>query len=249
MSFSIIIPSKTAENLIPCVEALRQHGQTERIIVIDDGLDLSAAHAKSLQHCWLCDMDPTLLVPGVKPFIFARNVNIGINVTREPLDVTRLQDAAPRYVPGAPTDVVLLNDDALLQTPGGFTMLAQFAAEHPEVGCVAPSTNITGQALQWPQHRTPEGWRYVDCVPYVCVYIPRRTLERVGLLDEQYCLDYGVEDRDHIEAMTRAGLKVAVLYDVFVDHGSLRSSFRGDPRMPKSFIQNQALFNRKWGRA
>ena len=171
---------------------------------------------------------PAIGIPGVKPFIFARNCNLGIKHA-------------------GTDDVIILNDDALLRTPNGFSMLAKFAAEHPEVGCVAPATNVTGQRLQWPSNRTPEGYRFVDTIPYVCVYIPRRTLETVGLLDERYCQGYGCEDLDHCEAMKRAGLKIAVLYDVYVDHGSLHSSFRGGPHACGDFSRNLALFNQKWG--
>jgi GT2 family glycosyltransferase len=68
----------------------------------------------------------------------------------------------------------------------------------------------------------------------------------VGYLDERYCLDYGVEDRDYCEAVNRAGLKVGVSDWCYVDHGSLTSSFRGDPKAPRSFARNLELFKQKW---
>lgn len=219
---TVIIPSKTASNLLPCVEAVRKHEPAARVIVIDDGLEFDDP------DIWARGRLAATFLPGVKPFIFARNVNLGIAAAGD-------------------DDVVLLNDDALLQTPGGFAKMAEFAAAHEDCGAVVPATNITGQPLQWPQHATEEGYRWCQSVPYVCVYIPRRTLNAVGLLDERYCLDYGCEDADHLEAMRRAGLKAAILYSVYVDHGSLRSSFRGDPKTPASFVRNQALFNEKWG--
>jgi GT2 family glycosyltransferase len=222
MSIAVVIPSKTASNLAVCVAAKVQHEPgCLPLFIIDDGVGT------------LPDVcDGATVIQGLKSFIYARNCNLGIRAALENQECS---------------GVVLLNDDAILDTPQGFTVLAKFADEHPEVGCVAPSTNITGQPLQWPKHRTPQGWRIVDTVPYVCVFIPRRTFERVGLLDERYCIDYGVEDLDHTTAMTRAGLKVAVVYDVFVDHGSLHSSFRGDPHAPKSFAKNYALYKAKWG--
>lgn len=242
MNFSVVVPSKTASNLIPCVDAVRKHEPGARVIVIDDGLDLSFLPKPEWQP-------PVTAIRGEKPFIFARNVNLGIKraMRVDPIEVTTHSDEGQRFVNVEDTGVVILNDDALLQTPGGFSMLAKFADEHPEVGCVAPATNITGQRLQWPGNRTPEGYRFVETVPYVCVYIPRRTFDRIGLLDERYCEGYGCEDLDHATAMWKSGLKVAVLYDVFVDHGSLRSSFRGDPKTPKSFAKNYELYKRKWG--
>ena len=94
--------------------------------------------------------------------------------------------------------------------------------------------------------------RIVPHIAFVCVLIPARTRAILseysdGLLDECYCLDYGVEDRDYCEQVNRAGMQVAVHDGCFVDHSKLVSSFRGDPKQPKSFAQNYALFKAKWG--
>jgi hypothetical protein len=91
------------------------------------------------------------------------------------------------------------------------------------------------------------GLRAVEHFAFVCVLIPRRTIETIGLLDERYCIDYGVEDRDYCEAVNRAGLKCGVYDHCYVDHASLTSSFRGNPRAPRSFAQNWNLFCQKWG--
>lgn len=168
-------------------------------------------------------------VEGVKPFSFASNVNRGIK--RAGTD-----------------DVVVMNDDALLKTQGGFRSLSAFAAAHLECGCVAPATNVTGQALQMLQHRSPTGWRYVNNVPYVCVYLRRAVLDKVGPLSEEYGGNYGAEDTDHILMMRKKGFKVAVVYGVYVDHGSLWSTFRGDPRSFGDCVVNMGKLRRKWGR-
>lgn len=89
--------------------------------------------------------------------------------------------------------------------------------------------------------------REVEHFAFVCVYIPRRTIDRIGFLDERYCLDYGVEDRDYCQACLTVGLKVGVYDFCYVDHGSLTSSFRGEPETPRSFQRNLGLFNAKWG--
>jgi len=225
VGFSVIIPSRKAANLEACGNAVRQCEPHARILIVDDGLDLTELDGRSEQHCWMCDLDPMHRIQGVKPFIFARNVNLGIKAAGD-------------------DDVVLLNDDALLQTPGGFTALYTHAKEHPEYGIIGAVTNITGQPLQFRQNI---GLREVPHIAFVCVLIPRRTIELVGLLDERYCLDYGVEDRDYCEAVTRAGLKVGVYDHCFVDHSKLVSTFRGDPTRPASFKLNAELFREKWG--
>jgi GT2 family glycosyltransferase len=205
--------------------ALRKHEPDCRVIVVDDGLDCVVdVEVQYERHI--------TFVEGAKPFVFARNVNIGIRAAGD-------------------SDVVILNDDALLESPGGFQLLQKAALNRPEVGIIGAVTNVTGQPLQTRSggyRGDPKyGLRIVPHIAFVCVLIPRRTIEAVGLLDERYCLDYGVEDRDYCEAVTRAGLKVAVHDGCFVDHGSLTSTFRGDPRAPKRFDKNYALFKEKWG--
>ena len=217
MNLSVIIPSRTASNLIPCIEAVRRHEPAARIIVVDDTPDLSLRPRVE----WM----PAVTVEGLKPFIYARNCNLGIRTA-------------------SADDVVLLNDDALLESPGGFTAMQRATELHQEYGVIGAVTNVTGQPMQRPQRI---GLRDVPHIAFVCVLIPRRTIDRVGLLDERYCLDYGVEDLDYCEATRRSGLKVGVFDHCYVDHGSLTSSFRGDPRAPRTFAKNKALFDAKWG--
>jgi GT2 family glycosyltransferase len=216
MNLSVIIPSRTAANLIPCVEAVRRHEPAARIIIVDDSPDLSLHPTPG----WM----PAVALEGVKPFIFARNCNLGIRAAGS-------------------DDVILLNDDALLETTGGFRVMQRASELHPEYGVIGAVTNVTGQPLQRPHGI---GLREVPHFAFVCVLIPRRTIDWVGLLDERYCLDYGVEDLDYCEATRRAGLKVGVFDHCYVDHGSLTSSFRGGPSNPRSFARNKALFDAKW---
>jgi GT2 family glycosyltransferase len=219
-NLTIIIPSRTATNLVPCVESVFKHENNPlaRIAVIDDGLDLSAL-PKPLQV--LCQHG----AKGIKPFVYARNCNLGIR--------------------GSGTDdVILLNDDALLQTPGGFTAMQRVAEENPEFGIIGAVTNVTGQPLQQPRY---VGLREVEHFAFVCVLIPRRTIDLIGLLDERYCIDYGVEDRDYCEAVRRMGMKCGVYDHCFVDHSQLVSTFRGDPNASRSYAANWGLFCEKWG--
>jgi hypothetical protein len=240
MNIAVVIPSKTPSNLLPCLQAVGHNEPGAMRVVVDDGIGLPSPWPInmpcSLQDAQFESRDGfeefegafEFVVKGERPFIFSRNANIGL---RHAFDT------------GADA-VVLLNDDALLETPGGFTMLAEIAAKHEDIGIIAPVTNVTGQPLQM---RKNVGLRQVPHIAFVCVLIPRRTWETVGPLDERYCIDYGVEDRDYCEAVNRAGLKVCVHDYVFVDHGSLVSSFRGDPKTPRPYTENYKLFKQKWG--
>jgi GT2 family glycosyltransferase len=221
VSFSVVILSKKAENFVPCAEAIRRCGETCQIILIDDGIDLSFLPREDLMPCLGFNMRHD------QPFIFSRNANKGIQLA------------------GA-DDVILLNDDALLETPGGFSALATVAAEHPEFGVISAVTNNVGNPAQRPQGGTALRGE-ARTVAFVCVYIPRTTIERVGFLDERYCLDYGVEDNDYCEATRQAGLKLGIFDGCYVDHSKLKSTYRGDPSRPARSVRNLELFEKKWG--
>lgn len=249
MSFSIIIPSRNATNLVACIKAVRAAGETARIIVVDDfdvgvipSMEQMADAGFLREVLWRHDREDAvsdLWVTGIDPFVFARNCNIGIRAAGE-------------------DDVVLLNDDALLESEEGFRALQTAAGTMRKdkshvFGIVGATTNLTGQPLQ---HRRggPHGIdgslvREVPHIAFVCVYIPRRTLNTVGLLDERYCEGYGCEDRDYCESVNAAGLKVGVSDWCYVDHGSLTSSFRGAPTASGDFSRNFAIFRKKWPEA
>jgi GT2 family glycosyltransferase len=77
MAFSVLIPSKNADNVDRCVGSIRDQGETCRVIVIDDGLERKRED---------CDY-----IEGVKPFIYARAINQGIKAAGSD-DVILLND-------------------------------------------------------------------------------------------------------------------------------------------------------------
>lgn len=215
-NLTVVIPSRTMSNLVPCIEAVRRMDDCDIVVIWD------ASNGDAYQP----QANGCLVLETRERFIYARNCNLGIGLA------------------GNQNDVILLNDDALLITEGGFTAMQRRAERHPEFGIIGAVTNVTGQPLQQPHGI---GLRAVEHFAFVCVLIPRRTIETVGLLDERYCIDYGVEDRDYCEAVNRAGLKCGVYDHCYVDHASLTSSFRGKPHAARSFAQNWSLFCQKWG--
>lgn len=223
MNFSVIIPSKNADNLLPCIIAIKSMGETARIIVVDDGVDWKRIGIAS---------DGLMITKGVKPFVFARNLNIGIQAAGD-------------------DDVIVLNDDALLRTELGFTKLAEQAARG-NIGLIAASCDTVGNPNQFRKIQ------YADCgrcrseprmVCFVCVYIPRSTINAVGLLDERY-VDYGLDDDDYCLEVRRQYLNIGVFDGCFVDHGSMPSSFRTPSATNQgqcNFLLNMKRFIEKWG--
>lgn len=218
-SLSVVIPSKMVSNLIPCAEAVRQHEPNMRIILVNDGInppDLQAVESRFRPFEW---------VHGFRPFIFARNVNAGIQAAED-------------------DDVVVLNDDALLKTPYGFTLMQEVAEQQPEFGIIASTTNNVGNRNQFPRSVGLREDPRMVC--FVCVLIPRRTIEVVGLLDERF-IHYGMDDDDYSLRVRQAGLKIGIHDGCYVDHASLNSSYRGPAGAGGNYLPNLEIFKQKWG--
>ncbi len=238
MSYSVVIPSRNVGNLTACVGALRAAGETCRVIAIWDGKGPVPLPVDEIVDWWAV---------GWQPFVFARNANIGIRAVY-------------------PDDVVILNDDAILKTTRGLARLAQDAAEHPEYGVIAASCDACGtpEQVHCDARLVPDGEHYAVepslhaaplMVAFICVYIPRRVLNLVGLLDERFCVNaggegprgYGCEDDDYCWRVRQAGLKLGVENSVVVNHTKLKSTFRADPAHPADVRLHEKVFKDKWG--
>lgn len=228
MGLSVIIPSKNSVNLAACIGAIRAVGEACRIIVVDD-MD----HDHDFCDASKFGLDPCLdkfVLGGDKPFVYARNINIGIRAAGD-------------------DDVILLNDDALLKTPHGFTRMWEQARKRPEYGVIASACNNVGNPLQnlWPslaEARTLRPEARTLC--FTCVLIPREVINAVGLLDERF-VDYGMDDDDYCLRVRNAGLKLGIFDGCYCDHGSLTSSYRGGPEAGGDFHPNLRRFIAKWG--
>lgn len=220
--FSVIIPSRNASNLVPCVEAVRRAEPTAEIIVVDDGIDWAEVAGQARHQV----KGAVRVIEGVRPFCFARNMNLGIQACAG--------------------DVVLLNDDAILETPFGFHELDEASKAHPEFGVISAVTNVVGNLAQQPRDM---GLREEPrTVAFVCVYIPRGTINRIGLLDERFS-SYGWDDNDYCRRVREAGLKLGIFDDCFVDHSSLHSTFRGLPHAAGDIASGREIYRAKWGDA
>lgn len=229
MSYAIIIPSKKETNLLTCIDRLREMGETGRIVVVWDG-DNPPPREQVHKFGWV------EFIPGVKPFVFARNINCGLRATGQ-------------------YDVVLMNDDALLCTPRGLERLSSDCAHNPDYGVIAASVDLCGTQNQ--VHDIRPGLREERVMlAFVCVYVPRTVIHEVGVLDERFGVNaggpgargYGLEDDDYCWRVREAGLKLGVQNDVVVNHTTLPSTFRGDKEHPHNVFVHEALFEKKWGK-
>jgi GT2 family glycosyltransferase len=214
-AYSVIIPSKTLHNVKASINSIRAAGEDCKIFIVDDGI----------QGAFWTDSKIDL-IHGIKPFCFARNINLGIRAAGE-------------------DDVVLLNDDALLKTNLGFKKLAMAANSSQELGIVSAVTNSVGNPAQLFLGR---GLRLeYRMVCFVCVYIRREVLDKCGLLDERFT-GYGFEDDDYCLRLRNAGYKIGVDDQCFVDHATLKSTFRHNgPASAVLMSENRNHFISKWG--
>ena len=233
MSYAVVVPSKNIRNLTACVMAIRNAGEDCPIIVIDDGMD------------WPWDEMPTewgnvTAHMGTNPFIFARAVNEGIVIADK-------------------SDVLICNDDALLETHGGFEELSDICRGF-EYGALCPGfTHGSVGTLNLVNRGRIAPVEEKVMLVFACVYIPRSTIDRVGLLDERFGINaggpgargYGLEDDDYSLRIRQAGLKLGVYDGVLVDHlpesTGLKSTFRHDPAHPHDVRAHEDLFAQKHG--
>ena len=170
-----------------------------------------------------------IIIVRENPFCFARACNAGI----------RAADT---------DDVILLNDDALLTSPSALQNLATLSAAHPQIGLI--SAAIDGVCIHTHQHPRPGPPWWLAPFPtlaFICVYIPRATINLIGTLDERF-IGYGWEDDDYCRRNRNAGLKQAVCGTCIVNHRSLPSTFRHQNAATcnELLALNQELFKEKW---
>ena len=214
--FHIVIPSASAENLRGCLESItakEPRFPLDHIIVVDDGARKGLGNSfRGIS--W---------VRGVKPFVFSRNVNIGIRA--------------------AGTDVVLLNDDARLSTPGGFGFLAEFAHPRSDIGvCSAAVDGYVGNPVQKPAQagfRTDE-----KTLAFICVYLPRPVFEVIGPLDERFTA-YGGDDVDYCDRIRKAGLLLGIHDGCVVEHEEKLSTFRSKPDAYELYKEGLKIYETK----
>jgi GT2 family glycosyltransferase len=242
MSYSVIIPSRNIANLTACVRQIRAMGETCRVIVVWDGDSCENLREVIFGPDSIAD-DTLRILIGQKPFVFSRACNDGIRET-------------------GTDDVVLMNDDALLRKPRGFELLQRTLRAHLDYGAVCPSfthgsvgTINLVQRRGWPNEIREERTMLV----FACVYIPRSTIDYVGLLDERFGINaggpgargYGLEDDDYSLRIRQAGLKLGVYDGVLVDHlpesTGLKSTFRHDPEHPHDVRAHEDLFTKIHG--
>lgn len=220
MAYDIVTISKFPDIFQQFRWSVTNYESGQRKIVV---LDPETPYPKLLSADWK-------VVPGINPFIFARNANIGI---RE----------------AGINDVVLVNDDVSFYRRNSLKDLEKAAYSSSEIGIVSPLIEgSVGNIYQRARcFYRPDGiFISPKRLAFVCVYIKRSTIDLIGLLDEQFD-GYGGDDDDYCYRAEQAGLKMAVTSDVLVRHGfGLAKSSSSFQRTMPHQLDSLALMRKKF---
>jgi len=141
-------------------------------------------------------------IQGKEPFNFSRNVNLGLSVLRG-------------------MDILLTNDDVSFMHV--VTPLIDIVEANPHVGIVAPQViGGVGNRLQSVLYNYNQKSDFIiskERLAFVCVYIRKEVIEKVGLFDDRTFDGYGSEDDDYCLRTHQAGFKLAITPKVVVKHG------------------------------
>ena len=246
MDLSIIIVSfNTKELLKECLNSILRAGEQGskkvkiEVIVIDNASGDSSA--KMVEK----DFPKIILIKNKDNLGFAQANNQGIKKTRG------------KYL-------LLLNSDTRVK-PGPLEKLIQFAQKHPEAGIVGAKLVDPDGSVQPSVYHFPTLWRAireywlgqkgvyekyspqgkktveVEAVTGAAMLIPRKTIEKVGLLDERYFMYF--EDLDYCQRVKQAGLKVYYLPEAEIIHHHGQSAAKVGRQAYQYLSRSSKIYN------
>ena len=157
--------------------------------------------------------------------------------------------------------LVILNNDTEV-SPGWIWRSLKHFYRNPSLGILGPSTNNCGNEARVKLHVAEHDWlsetlnRFnfriphliqVNTVAFFCVFIPRKVLNEIGFISEDYGRGY-FEDDDYCRSAQAAGYEIGIARDVFVYH-KMGASFNllEDSEKSRLFNENKNKYEKKWG--
>lgn len=221
---TVIIPSATDDLLRRCLASIARTeprwSARHRIFVIDDGLGSVKDEFPNVEF-----------IPGAKPFVFSRNVNIGMNMADEA------------------SHLFVLNDDVEIRSPQLLDTMDRLLDQYPGYGILSPrilqNVGNPDQMIAWPEiiHRTER------TICFVAAVLRAEMWNALGPLDERF-EGYGFEDDDYSLRAVLAGWHLGVVGCnlAVVDHRYHGTFGSWDGRrLREAFEENKRRFIEKYG--
>ncbi|MHB1047377.1 MAG: glycosyltransferase [Thermoanaerobaculia bacterium] len=180
----------------------------------------------------------------------------------ENLGFVRGNNAGIRAVDPA-NDVLLLNNDVEVRQDGWVSALRRTAYAAPDVGVVGCRLVLPdGRLLHAGTYILPDTcWgqqigalesdtnqyavdRDVEGIVFACAYLRRETIEKVGLLSEDF--ESYFEDTDYCLRAAEAGLRTVLCGSVTLVHDEHGSTSDTPELFSSIFRKSQATFRKKW---
>lgn len=229
--FAVVVPSKTLSNITECAKAISLNSSPGDVSlhIVNSGFDVY-----EFWNAFSCfELNFNVWVhAATSPFVFAQAVNTAVRASTEEV-------------------IIVMNDDAVLLTPGGLKTLAEAVMLNQDYGVV--SSSVYGVACNGHILAPRIPYAFTDnvvrdagkMVPFICVGFRRTVFNGLGGLDERF-VDYGFEDDDFCRSARVHGLKIGFIKSVVVNHGSLPSTYRSIGHQV-SLEPNRVRYIEKWG--
>ena len=244
----IIVNYNTGRFLFPCLDSIRKYvpADTEVIVVDNNSSDGSIEKLKSQKSKGKTTTQKLKVIENSENLGYAKAVNQGLRI------------ASGDYL-------FVLNPDTEL-TKGSIDELLKFTETlEDDVGLVAPrllnpDSSVQNSCYHEPtflsafkeyflgmegafEKYTPEGNDpiRIDAVVGAAMFIPRKTIEKVGMLDERFFMYF--EDLDYCRRVRLSSLKVYYLpiAQVYHEHGAITSTV--GERANEWLIQSSKIYH------
>jgi len=225
---------------LKCLESIKKHTTYPyRLIWVDNGSDRSQVLRVLNKLCLLQIPHKSILLD--KNYGFPKGVNEGIKISTSDY-------------------IVLLNNDTRV-TEGWLGKLISYLEENSDLGVVGAVSDGIANAQNWIKcskllgiepkgpaedfinslpHHCLIGHYYVS---YFCVALKRHTIDKIGLLDEEFGIGFH-EDTDYDNRLFYASYKTGIATNCFVYHIH-RASAKNLPNLHELTRQNWNLMEKK----
>ncbi len=225
-----IVLSKFPEIAAPLLKSLEKFNlRRSDVIFVRDGHDVIFPYAG---------------IPGLEPFIFSRNANLGIKLAGA---MDRAVNEPESVWTGNFSNVLLLNDDTEILQEDFFEKLKSVTNTlPPKVGILGALVDggVGNPMQRWPCRFFNDSLYFVphpQPVCFVAVWLKGKMLDQIGLLDESFT-GYGRDDDNLCIRARAAGWSCCLSNELWVRHGEGGSMNIRGVNWSKSFVRTDPLF-------